>query len=157
SRHRRKRHLATQAQHQRLEQQREAAELSRPGRLDQPHRTIWKLDARHPDFKEALVLEKVQMSVPLGLSVVHRMLAGAPGMGEAAARPEVDLDRQGSSFTIETRLTHEPRRRHTKCRLEQLLRLHSLCRLRRQHWARRHYVTHSDFERGSFLRAAWRG
>src|SRR5690606_6936423 len=104
----RKRHLPTQRQHQSLEQQREAAELSRPRRLDQPHRAIGQLHARHSYLEKAFVLKEVQVPIALRLRVVRGMLARDLRMGEAAPGPEVYVNGQRTSGGIEPCLTYIP-------------------------------------------------
>lgn len=94
-RHCGKGHLLAHRQHQRLEQQREARQLARPGRLHQNHPAIRQLHPRRPHLQIALVLEEVQMPVALDLRVVRRVQAGRLRMHESAARHEVDADRQG--------------------------------------------------------------
>lgn len=138
-----KRHLL--AQHQHLEQQREPRELARPRRLDLAHRAVGQLDPGHTDLQEALMLEEVQMQVALGHRVVDRVLAIGAEQRKAAARAEIDLDRQRARQRIEPSLAHVPRGLDPEGRFEQFL-----CHRLQPELGRGCRASRLNFNRGSF-------
>ena len=119
----RKARLARQ-QHERLEQQREAREFAAPGRGDLHDLAVGQLHPRHLHLELALVLEEVQLPVGLRDGLVHRMLAGLPGHGKAAADLEVDTDFQLPLARLEVHPGDKPGTADAQCRLEDLLSNH---------------------------------
>src|SRR5262249_58857602 len=103
-------HSRGEQQHQRLEQQGEAGELTDPVRLDQRHLAVWQLDPWYPHFEIAFMLKEVEMPQPLDLGVVDLVLSRSLGMSKAAARHEIDMDGQPPLPGIEVHRLHEPRR-----------------------------------------------
>src|SRR5262245_44993027 len=110
ARHRRKWHLLSEHQYQRLEQQGEAGELTDLVGLDQRHLAVRQLDPWYPHFEIAFMLKKVEVPQPLDLGVVNLVLARSLGMSKAAARHEIDMDGQPPLPDIEVYRLHEPRR-----------------------------------------------
>jgi hypothetical protein len=78
-------HLLREHQHERLEQQREAAELANPTRLNQTHGGIG-----HAHFEETLMLEEIEVPQALDLRVVHGMFAGNSDIAKPGACNEVN-------------------------------------------------------------------
>lgn len=113
-------HLSAHGQNQSLEQQREAGQSARPRRLDQRHPPVGEPYARHSRLKHTLVLEEVQVPVPLDLGVVHRMRAAGRLVGETTASPEVDPYRQPAVPFVEVHAVNEPRLCHSQCLREQI-------------------------------------
>lgn len=109
ARHGRERHLASQQKHQRLEQQREARQVAGPGRLDQGASPIRQPDARHADFQIALMLEDVQMPIPLTLGIMDRVHPFPAGIGEPTAHNKINMNNQGHLDSIEINALNKPR------------------------------------------------
>jgi hypothetical protein len=103
------RHLLDEHQHERLEQQRKAAELANPVRFDQPYGAIGQTHARHPHFEETIVLEEIQMTQTLDLRVVHKMFTSNPSIGKPAACNEVHGNRELPLSSIELNALDVPR------------------------------------------------
>jgi hypothetical protein len=122
-----KRHLLRQHQHQRLEQQCETVELADPFRLDQPHRAIGQAHARHPHLQIAFVLKKIQVAQSLDLRVVHWVLTGEPGVGEATSCEKVHSNRQLSFGRIKVETLHVPRCLDSQGGFKELIRHCSVC------------------------------
>src|SRR5262249_62210373 len=80
ARHRRKGHLLSEHQDQRLEQQGKAGELADPVGLDQRHLAVRQLDPWHPYFEIAFMLKEVEVTQPLDLIVVDLVLARSLAM-----------------------------------------------------------------------------
>jgi leucyl-tRNA synthetase len=114
-----KRHLARQRQHQRLKQQRKAGQPPEPLRLDQRHLAVGQPHPWHPHLKVTVVLEEVQVPQPLGLGVVHRVLAGVRRMGKATAGGKVHSDGQPAGSGVEAHLLDRPRGRNPQRLLKQ--------------------------------------
>ena len=110
ARHRRKGHLLSEHQDQRLEQQGKAGELADPVGLDQRHFAVRELDPWHSYFEIAFMLKEVEVLQPLDLGVVNLVLARSLGMSKAAAGHEIDMDGQPPLHGIEVHRLHEPRR-----------------------------------------------
>mgnify|MGYP001612056973 CR=1 FL=1 len=72
----------------------EHALVARPVRFDQGDPAVRQCDTWDTDFEMARMLKEIQMPVALDLGVVNRMPAFNGGIGEAAARNEVDVDGQ---------------------------------------------------------------
>jgi len=121
TRHRLKRHLAGQHQYERLEQQREARELSGPVRLHVAHRTAGQHHPREADLKVALVLEEVQVPVALAHRVMRRMDPCLPGHGEPAAGGKVDANAQRLRRCIQVNRRHMTRLGNPQSSLEKFL------------------------------------
>src|SRR5207253_9912751 len=87
-------HLPHQDHGQRLEEQGEAAPLTRPGHLDLVSHVLLTADPRYPGVEVGLVLEEVQVAPPLVRRVVHRTFPGVTfGAREPSAprEPQVDV------------------------------------------------------------------
>jgi hypothetical protein len=87
-------HLLGHRQHQRLEQQGEAGELTEPVGLDLDDPLVGQLDPRGSHLEVAFVLEEVEVAQPLGLGVMDPMLLFHPRCGKPAAGDKVDADGQ---------------------------------------------------------------
>jgi hypothetical protein len=118
--------LLGEHQHQRLEQQGEAGELTDPVGLDQRHLAVRQLDPWYPHFEIAFMLKEVEVPQPLDLGVVDLVLARSLGMSKAAARHEIDVDRQSPLPSIEVHRLHKPGRRDPKGCCKQLVGHHPL-------------------------------
>lgn len=123
--HCRKRHLAGEHQHQRLEQQREAGELPGPVRFHLTHRAAGQFYARHADLQITLMLEEVQVPIALAHGIVHRMDASLAGHGEPAAGGKVDANGQRLRRCIQVNGHHMPRLGNPQGSLKQLVVHHS--------------------------------
>src|ERR1700748_1064260 len=110
ARHRRERHLLSEHQDQRLEQQGKAGELADPVGLDQRHLAIRQLDPWYPYLEIAFMLKEVEVSQPLDLGVVNLVFTLRLGMSKAAAPHEIAMDGQPPLPGIEVHRLHEPRR-----------------------------------------------
>jgi hypothetical protein len=168
--YRRKCHLPAQRQHERFKQQRKAIQLAHPVGFCQPHRAVRQAHARHPDLEIAFVLKEVQVPQPLDLRVVHRVLAGDAGVGEAAAGNKVHGNRELPFGRVKVDALHVPRGIDSQGGFKELIRH---VRFVSQGWLphsaatspasayvfaspglrphlTRHF-THSRFERGKFV------
>jgi hypothetical protein len=84
-------HLLGHGQHQALEQLGQAGNFAEPVGLDLNDPTVGQLHPQRPDLQEAFVLEKIEMSQPLGPGVMNLVQAPrrrAPEIGsQRRSRP----------------------------------------------------------------------
>ena len=103
------RHLLAERHHERLEEQRKARALPRPGDAHLAHAVLGAQDARHARAEVGLVLEEVEVAPGLLARVVDRA-AGALALraGEASATAEVEAQVEASARGVEARPDDAP-------------------------------------------------
>ena len=92
--YRREGHFPAHRHDQRLEKQGKAGQPSGPVGFDLPNAAIGQAYARDANLQVALMLKEVQVPIALGHGVVRRVCPLDAGHGKAAARDEVDSNRQ---------------------------------------------------------------
>jgi hypothetical protein len=115
------RHLLDQRQHERLEEQREAAARPRPRHLDQPDPARVAANPRDARVQMCLVLKEVQMAPALLRRVVcPAPLSPALRAGEGRTPLEVEVHVQSTSLGVERRPHNAPRPSQAQGLLEEL-------------------------------------
>lgn len=95
-------HLPAEREHERLEQQGEAAAGARPGTLHGPDAAVFAGDAREACVQQGPVLKEVQVSPgAVGFTVIDGARGGAARAGKAAALWEVQAEMQFLGLRVE--------------------------------------------------------
>ena len=129
TRHTRESHLPAQQHYKRLKQQREAGQLSGPGRRDLTHRAVGTFHPGHSDLELALVLEEIQMPIGLGHRVMDRMLPRLSRDREMTAYLEIYADPQLLMVRLEVNPSDVPGCADVQCRFKNLLSNHVQLRI----------------------------
>lgn len=138
-------HLPVQPKHQRFKEQAKARQFAGPRWRDASHRAVRQFHPWYADFEKALLLEKSQIPVVLGLRVKDRMAPRGLRMAQAAAAVKIHPDGQRMRRILEARFAFVPRCFNTQHRLEQPLLRNCFTPVVKHNG----YLIHLDFKRAN--------